>query len=67
MSSEPTTQDSDITTITVNRTALPRTLARLQALGAVMLGFSVRGSTYTLNVVLPPAGELERAIEEGEA
>jgi hypothetical protein len=54
---EPTT-----TTLTVKGEDLERTEQRLRDLGAVILGFSVKGSIYTLTIILPPGELLAEAL-----
>jgi hypothetical protein len=51
------------TTITVAGADLERAAARVRELGGVVLGFSVKGATYTLKVVLPP-GETLAPVED---
>ena len=56
--------DRTVETITVRGCHLEATTERLKAIGAVVLGFSVKGASYTLSVIMPPAVEIERAMEE---
>jgi hypothetical protein len=55
--------DHAISTIVVNGIDLAQTEQRLRDLGAVVLGFSVKGATYTLRVLLPPGEMLEQILE----
>jgi hypothetical protein len=50
-------------TITVPGTDLAATEKRLREIGAVVLGFSVKGATYTLKVIMPPGEMLAKALE----
>jgi hypothetical protein len=50
--------------ITVSGYEFPATVQRLRDLGAVILSFGSKGSTYTLNVILPDGLTLERAMED---
>jgi hypothetical protein len=50
------------TKITVAGADLAATEERLKDMGAVLMGFSVKGSNYTLSVILPP-GEMIEAME----
>ena len=48
--------------IVVSGSDLAATEQRLRDIGAVLLGFNVKGSTYTLSVIMPP-GELIEAMD----
>ncbi len=61
MSEQP---DSNAETITIPAEHIEATLARLKALGGVLLGFSVQGNTYLCTVIMPPAQDIERAMED---
>jgi len=50
------------TNITVREADLEATLACVRALGAILLCFSVRGGSYTLNVILPPGERVAEPI-----
>jgi hypothetical protein len=58
--------DRTTTQITVVGVDLAATERRLLDMGAVLLGFSVKGSTYLLNVILPP-GEMIEAADARQA
>ena len=47
-----------ITTLTVAGADLARATERIRELGGTVLGFSVKGATYTLKVILPPGETL---------
>ena len=51
------------TTLTVAGADLARATERIRELGGTVLGFSVKGATYTLKVVLPP-GETLAPVED---
>jgi hypothetical protein len=53
--------------VTVTEDQLAATANRLRALGAVILGFSVKGSSYTLSVILPPGEVLEQLLKDSNA
>jgi hypothetical protein len=55
--------DPTTSTLTVAGADLERTERHLREIGAVLLGFSVRGSTYTLNVIMPPGEMIEQILE----
>ena len=44
-----------VATITVAGPELASTVERLKAVGAIVPGFSVKGATYKLQVILPPS------------
>jgi hypothetical protein len=52
-----------ITMLTVAGADLPRATERIRELGGTVLGFSVKGATYTLKLVLPP-GETPAPVED---
>jgi hypothetical protein len=58
---------SSCASITVQGMELGTATKRLRELGAVVLGFSVKGSTYTIDVILPDGMTLADAINRGEA
>ena len=51
-----------VTTIAVAAVDIVRTEQRLRQIGAVLLGFSVTASAYTLQVIMP-RGEIIEAAE----
>jgi hypothetical protein len=50
------------TTLPVKGSDLERTEKRLLDIGAVLLGFSVKGSIHTLTIILPPGELLAEAL-----
>jgi hypothetical protein len=56
--------DRTTSTIVISGPDLAGTEQRLRAMGAVILGFSVKGSTYALSVILPPRHSIEQ-VKEG--
>ena len=52
-----------VATVTVAGPELASTVERLKAVGAIVLGFSVKGATYTLQVILPPGVALPGSLD----
>jgi hypothetical protein len=58
--------DRTTTTLTVRGSDLDRAERQLRDIGAVLLAVSVKGSTYTIKISLPPGATIEQAPSRGQ-